>query len=109
LRLLAASSRSTLGKLVVVATAAGLVVSDLLWSQVTLPGSYAPGAWPGAACLVWALFAACMARRSSRASARVSGEHHVRRHALGRAALLAASTLVCPAVYLVELLAGKPV
>jgi PAS domain S-box-containing protein len=109
-RLLLAPRRRAGDGALLVAAAAGLVISDLFWNWATALGTYVPGSWADVGWFVWAVLGACAARRSSQgAIPELGGDHHVRRQTVARVVLLAASALVCPATLAVEVLTGDTV
>ncbi len=110
LRSLMAPRRHAGDGLVLAAAAGALVVSDLLWNWATQVGTYVPGSWADAGWLVWAVLGAYAARNWPHdAAAGVGGRRQIRRHRLGRIALLSASALVCPTVLAVDVLTGNTV
>ena len=104
LRLLVAPRLRSGGGALLVAAAGGLVVSDLFWNWGTAFGIYVPGSWADSGWLIWAVLGALAARRCTHEAAEVGGERQARRHTLGRVTLLGISALVCPAVFVVEVL-----
>jgi PAS domain S-box-containing protein len=103
LRLLVAPRVRSGGGALLIAAAGGLVGSDLFWNWGTAFGVYVPGSWADSGWLVWAFVGALAARRCTHeASIEAGGKRQARHHMLGRVTLLGISALVCPAVFVVE-------
>jgi PAS domain S-box-containing protein len=108
LRLLVAPRLRSGGGALLAAATGGLVASDLFWNWGTAFGIYVPGSWADAGWLGWAILGALAARHCTHeATVEVDGERVARHHTLGRVALLGMSALVCPAVFVVEVMLDK--
>jgi PAS domain S-box-containing protein len=108
LRLLVAPRLRFGGGTPLVAATGGLVASDLFWNWGTAFGVYTPGSWADSGWLVWAVLGALAARHCTHeAAAEVNAERQARHQTLGRVTLLGISALVCPAVFVIEVLLDK--
>ncbi|MDP9261350.1 MAG: PAS domain-containing sensor histidine kinase [Actinomycetota bacterium] len=105
LRLLVAPRLRAGGGALLVGAAGALVASDFFWNWGTAFDIYVPGSWADAGWLIFAVLGALAARRCTQdVTAEVDGERQARHHTVGRVTLLGISALVCPLVFVVEVL-----
>jgi PAS domain S-box-containing protein len=105
LRLLVAPRLRAGGGALLVGAAGALVASDFFWNWGTAFHIYVPGSWADAGWLIFAVLGALAARRCTQdVTAEVDGERQARHHTVGRVTLLGISALVCPLVFVVEVL-----
>jgi PAS domain S-box-containing protein len=104
-RLLVAPRLRSGGGALLVAAAGALFASDLFWNWGTALVISVPGSWADAGWLIWPVLGALAARRCTHEVAvEPGGERQARHHTLGRVTLLGISALVCPALFVVEVL-----
>ena len=108
LRLLVAPRLRAGGGALLVGAAGALVASDFFWNWGTAFGIYVPGSWADAGWLIFAVLGALAARHCTRdVAAEVDGERRARHQTVGRITLLGFSALVCPLVFVVEVLVDR--
>jgi PAS domain S-box-containing protein len=108
LRLLVAPRLRSGGGALLVGAASALVASDFFWNWGTAFDIYVPGSWADAGWLVFAVLGALAARECAHeVAAEVDAERLARHHTVGRVTLLGISALVCPLVFVVEILTDQ--